>query len=223
MEIRKFILPNFSKKEEDEVREIVDILKPEVKIIEEEEEIFADQNSLAEIGHEIVDNNKIHKISLTEEELAALLDKAREEALEAKITLEEPVTITEQKPEIDLSEEINLLKEKITVELHGLLDKMIDLALVIANKLIAKVDYNHLAFLIKEKVQSLGNLDLIKIEVPNAEIAEKLLGLGIELSVNNAMLSGDYKIIWCNGFLEKKIEDIAKSIDKVILENKNFN
>jgi len=224
MEIKKFILRDLAKKDELLLEEVTrqEEIAEEVEEVEEVEEIFADQNSLAEIGHEKFESSTLNRISLTQDELQALLDKAKEEGMQEAKSQEK----TEEKPEqvatVNWDEEINLLKEKITFELHSFLDKIVDLALVIAHKLTDSIDYSHYADLIRQKILQLNNNNLLKIEVPSSEIAQKLTDLGIEISVNDAMLPSDYKIIWCNGFLEKKITEIAQSIDEIISQNKKF-
>jgi hypothetical protein len=97
------------------------------------------------------------------------------------------------------------------------------LSLAIAGKIIEKLDSDYLAKQIKIKLQDLGFKETVKIEVPTDDIAEKLSGLGIEISVNNAMLSGDYKIIWCNGFLERNTKEITQAIEEIMLQNKKLN
>jgi hypothetical protein len=224
MEIKKFHFIDFSKKDEESERldaviaEPIDALSPD-----EMQEVFAEVNQLAEIGHEEIVIPEIEKkLSLTEEELEHLIAKAKAEALEdykeQELQKEEPTLEIK-----DFSEEITLLKEKITVELHDLLDKIIVLSLAIAGKIIEKLDSDYLAKQIKIKLQDLGFKETVKIEVPTDDIAEKLSGLGIEISVNNAMLSGDYKIIWCNGFLERNTKEITQAIEEIMLQNKKLN
>jgi hypothetical protein len=222
MEIKKFHFIDFSKKDEeseildDVIPEPIDTLSPD-----EIQEVFAEVNQLAEIGHEEIVIPAINKLSLTEEELETLIAKAKAEALEEyqeqELQVEPPLDIK------DFSEDFSLLREKIIVELHDLLDKIIGLSLAIAQKFIEKLDSDYLAEQIKIKLQELGFKETVKIEVPTDDIAEKLSGLGIEISVNNAMLSGDYKIIWCNGFLERNTKEITQAIEEIMLQNKKLN
>ena len=55
----------------------------------------------------------------------------------------------------------------------------------------------------------------------SVRVAEMLKENGIEVSVNNDMLAGDYKIIWCNGFLERNATEVASQIEGILTEQIN--
>ena len=188
------------------------------------EESFAYQNSMSEIGHNIVIKPKDEfpeLISMTKDELDAIIKKAKDEV--------QPIIIEASQQENSLQnldilkQEILEIKDRIDLELDGLLRKILDLSYAIAMKIaevamtnLSKVD---LIQMLETKIQQLGFKSEVSLEVHSQEIIDLFSESNIEVSLNNDMLPGDYKIIWCNGFLEKKTAAISSQIEEIILNN----
>ena len=217
--ITKFNLPDFR---QHVVIEEEQIIKEVEKIEQKEEHVkeFADQNSMFEIGHDINNNKEVlnpNLITITKDELNTIIEKAKNDAIKNYIP---PV-----KDEVDDSriyEKIVEIKDMIDLEMNELFDKILSLAYSIAGKIV-DVNLLHIseeAFtsIIKKKVKELNFQSPFSIEIKNAEVANLLAKSGIEVSVNDDMISGNYKINWFNGFLERNASEVALKIENVLIK-----
>ncbi len=188
---------------------------------------FAEQNMMSEIGYNMQANKDVENINLikiTKDELDVLIENAKSDSVNNYIA-----NLKEQGPSIDDANKtqkiISDIKERVELELDGLLDKIVNLIHSIAVKMfnLQSVQIPHLMFVenIKKRIEALEFQSTFSLEVGNEDIALLLRQNSIEVSVNNDMLIGDYKIIWCNGFLEHSTAEISTKIEKILIDQIN--
>ena len=219
-EIKKFELIDFSVKEAPQLDE--EIVEEEVEPIIE---TFADQNSLEEVGQSLDPLHQVNFIKITQEELDKLIAQTKEDAVNQYIA-DQPVVEEEERNDYQLLERIadlvEEIKDRVTVELDGLLEKLLELSYTIAGKVIdielMSISKDDFVNLISHRIKNLNFHQDMKVEVKDEVLAEALKLHNIEVSVNSDMLAVDYKIVWCNGFFERKASDIATEIEGILID-----
>jgi hypothetical protein len=188
---------------------------------------FAEQNAMSEIGYNMQPNKDIENINLikiTKDELDALIEKAKSDAVNDYINnLNEQVQVVDT--ESQTQKILVDIKERVELELDGLLDKIVNLMHSIAVKMfnLQSIALPSQIFVenIKKRITALDFKSTFALEVASEDIALLLRQNGIEVSVNNDMLVGDYKIVWCNGFLEHNTAEISTKIEKILIDQIN--
>jgi len=219
-EIKKFEFLDFSGKEviqeERDLEVQIDHINTE-KVLEE----FIDQNSLEDIGQTLEPLQDIKLISITQEEFDRIILEKETQAITSYI--DSKSSIIEDMNNGKIVTLIEEIKNRIDIELDGILERVLQLSYSIATKVInislMNIPEENFVVIIKKKIESLGFNNGIRVEVKDQQIAEILKTNGIEVSINSDMLEVDYKIIWCNGFLEKKAIDITSEIEGILIEN----
>jgi hypothetical protein len=224
-EIKKFEFCDLSIKESPEHEK--EIVIPEVNDIHTDEalEAFADQNSLEEVGQTLEPLEEIRFMKITKEELDDTIAKAKETAI-AEYIGSQPVLIEEVQDDSILLDKISSLvteiKNRVDIEFEVILERFLQLSYVIAAKVIdiqlMNISQDNYISLIRNKIQELGFHGGIQIEVKDEKLAHALTANGIEVLINDDMLAVDYKIVWCNGFLERKTSDIISQIEEILIE-----
>ena len=106
-----------------------------------------------------------------------------------------------------------------------MLDKIVQLSYAIANKVIdlssLQIPKHEFVKIIKKRIEELDFQPAFSLEVSDEDIASILRQNGIEVSINNDMLVGDYKIIWCNGFLERNTSEISAKVEEILIDQIN--
>lgn len=197
---------------------------------EKELETFADQNSLEDLGQTLEPLKEMNFISITKEEFDRAISEAKETAITQYIS-SQPVIIEDNNDTVllnnvllnTISRLVEEVKNRVDLEFEGVLEKLLQLSYVISAKVIdihlINISQEDYITIIKSKIQELGFHNGIKIEVKNHDLAQALISNGIEVSINDDMLEADYKIIWCNGFLERKASDIVAQIEDILIEH----
>ena len=227
-EIKKFEFIDFSQKEVTQ-QENAEIKVNHIPIditIEQSLEEFIDQNSLEDIGQPLAPMQELNLIHITQEEFDQIIADREEKAIANYIKNQTPITNDINNNDIFLnkiSQLVEEIKNRVDIELEGLLDTVLQLSYNIAAKVIdihlMNIKEKDFIELIKQKIESLGFNNSIKVELNNEQIAEVLKINGIEVSINNDMLEFDYKIVWCNGFMQKKSSDIISQIEEILIKN----
>lgn len=228
VKIKRFEFQDLTRKHEEQVEIIEEIneIQPET-IITEPVNDFADQNIMSEMGHDANQHKEIENPNLlkfTKEEIEIMLEKAKIDAVNEYIE-----NLKEEEKQDDVIEStqktIAEIKERVDIELDGLVEKTLSLAYAIAGKVIdahlMKISNDDFVEMLKRHLKDLNFNSSFSLEVKSPEVAEMLRQNGIEVSVNNDMLAGDYKIIWCNGFLERNATEVASQIEGILIEQIN--
>lgn len=226
VKITRFEFQDLTKKHEEKVEIVEEINETQPETIAEPVNDFADQNVMSEMGHEVNPHKEIENPNLlkfTKDEIDAMLDKARSDAVN-----EYAASLVEEKKDdiIDtVHKTIADIKERVEIELDGLVEKTFSLAYAIAGKVIdtklMKISKEEFVEMLKKRLNDLNFQSSFSLEVGSQEVADMLKENGIEVSVNNDMLAGDYKIIWCNGFLERNATEVASQIEGILIEQIN--
>jgi hypothetical protein len=227
-EIKKFEFIDFTQKEVTQ-QENAEIKVNHIPIdipIEQSLEEFIDQNSLEDIGQPLAPVQELNLIHITQEEFDQIIADREEKAIANYIKNQTPIINDINNNDILLTKISQLVKEiknRVDIELEGLLDKLLQLSYNIAAKVIdihlMNIKEKDFIELIKQKIESLGFNNSIKVELNNEQIAEVLKINGVEVLINNDMLELDYKIVWCNGFMQKKSSDIISQIEEILIKN----
>lgn len=204
------------------------ISEVEQKNIDETEvitETFADQNSLEEVGQTLEVIKEINFIKITQEELDESIAKAKDEAI-ANYIKEQSQIVQDNRDEqallVRIADLVKEISDRINIEFESILEKLLELSFTIASKVI-DIHLKHLINedsinLIKSKIAELDFHSGIRVEVKDEALAQALSSDGIEVSINNDMLPIDYKIVWCNGFFERKASDITAHIEEILID-----
>lgn len=217
--IRKFDFPELSVK----VEELIEAPQEEVVVTQEKYELeeFADHNALNETGHTVIEEENItppNLITMTQDELNDLIAQNKEIAVKEYIAMPKP---SEDEKLQQINDLILEIKNRLNTEMNDVLEQILNLSYAIAEKVIGKnlitMSNDHFVDLIHSKLNELHAVSNVSIQVSNEEVAELLRKNGIEVSVNGDMLPMDYKIIWCNGFLERNTGDVASQIEKILM------
>ncbi len=192
---------------------------------------FAEQNIMSEIGYNIQSNKEVEKveniniIKLSKDELDILIAKAKSDGINDYIANLQPTTDDQENALERINEIIVGIKERFEIEFDGLLDKIVQLAYAIANKVIdlssLQIPKHEFVKIIKKRIEELDFQPAFSLEVSDEDIASILRQNGIEVSINNDMLVGDYKIIWCNGFLERNTSEISAKVEEILIDQIN--
>lgn len=222
-EIRRFEFPELAKKiEEKEIIEETEVV--EDVAIEEISQSFADENSLEEVGQQLEPLREANLIKLTEEELEEKIANAKSDAI-ANYIASQPQVVEEPDNSVILekiSVTINEIRDSIRSELDNILEKFLELSYEIAAKVIdiqlMTIPKDSFIALLSNKIKSMKFHEGIRVEVKDQGVAEALSSNGVEVSVNNDMIGLDYKIVWCNGFLERKASDVISQIEGILID-----
>ena len=192
---------------------------------------FAEQNIMSEIGYNIQSNKEIEKveniniIKLSKDELDILIAKAKSDGINDYIANLQPTNNNQDNALERINEIIVGIKERFEIEFDGLLDKIVQLSYAIANKVIdlssLQIPKHEFVKIIKKRIEELDFQPAFSLEVSDEDIASILRQNGIEVSINNDMLVGDYKIIWCNGFLERNTSEISAKVEEILIDQIN--
>jgi hypothetical protein len=226
VKITRFEFQDLTKKHEEKVEVVEEINETQPETVAETVNDFADQNIMSEMGHEVNPHKELENPNLlkfTKDEIDEMLDKARTDAVN-----EYAASLVEEKKD-DIIEStqktIAEIKERVEIELDGLVEKTLSLSYAIAGKVIdtklMKISKEEFVEMLKRRLNDLNFQSSFSLEVGSQEVAEMLKENGIEVSVNNDMLAGDYKIIWCNGFLERNATEVASQIEGILTEQIN--
>ncbi len=228
VKIKRFEFQDLTRKHEEQVEIIEEIneIQPETTITEPVND-FADQNIMSEMGHEVNPHKELENPNLlkfTKEEIESMLEKTKIDAVN-----EYTENLKEEEKQDDIigstQKTIVEIKERVDIELDGLVEKTLSLAYAIAGKVIdahlMKISKEEFVEMLKRRLNDLNFQSSFSLEVGSQEVAEMLKENGIEVSVNNDMLAGDYKIIWCNGFLERNATEVASQIEGILIEQIN--
>ncbi len=222
-EIKKFEFIEFSTGVIPEIEEAVLVNTIEQAEAEVISETFADQNTLEELGQPLV--KEINFIRITQEELDENIAKAKDEAIAAYIQEQAEVIEDNRDDEALLEEIANIVKEirdRVNIEFEDILEKLLQLSFTIASKVIdiqlMNLKQKDCIDIIKSKISELDFHSGIRVEVRDEALAQALSSNGIEVSINSDMLLTDYKIVWCNGFFERKATEITAHIEEILID-----
>lgn len=216
--ITRFEFPNLEKDYHQVIIEEVTEVQHDHEELEPEKPDFIEQNVLSEIGHnpqqKEQENENLVTISREElEQMRQMIAQARVPVVEEKHPESEPRQLQV------IQAQIAEIRTRVDVELEGLVGRIIDLSHAIATKLVdgqtALLQKEGFASIITKKLEELDFHSDFSITVKDEEVAEILRQNGIAVSVNNDMLPGDYKVVWCNGFLERNTAEIAAQIEEI--------
>ncbi len=228
IQIKKFEFQDLSSTNKNHGKSIIGDITPEAedtKLHEDIDTSYADHNILNEIGQNVPnDHNKVSKntIKMTQEELDTFIAKAQKDAIDQYVASQPVVENNDQEATTLLFPILENIKNRFEAEVENLLEKILKLVYVVAAKVIdielIKISQEDFIRLISQKMKAMQFYETVKIEVKDVALAEALANSGIEVSVNNDMLANDYKIIWCNGFLERNSSEIAAQIEETLID-----
>lgn len=232
-EIRKFELPELSLRQESNVfQETVEIPENIEKQEKYENSIsFADHNAINEVGNIIPDEPiNPNLITITKDELTFLIEQGKKSALDDYIASIQDVkkeNDNQQNKEIENIHRIaREIKDRFEIEIEDVFSRILILAYSIASKImnvsLMSISEQEFLKLIQSRIKDLNFNSNVAVEVKNESVAAILRQNGIEVSVNDDMLSMDYKIVWCNGFFERNAEDIANQIENILMNHKKI-
>lgn len=225
IQIQKFEFKELSNDSQVNTEEVIESGNDAVQLQEDPNDIYGDHNILNEIGQSNDDYEQKVKntVKLTQEELDSIIVQAKQDAVNEYV-LSQPVV--EEKDIInDHSKIITILEDiqqRFEIEIGNLLENMLKLSYAIAAKVIdtqlMSLSQEKFTSLVLKKIHDMHFSESVRIEVRDESLAKSFREAGIEVSVNNDMLAADYKILWCNGFLEKNSANIAAEIEKILID-----
>ena len=186
-------------------------------------ETFADENILEELVPPLEAITERSFIKITQEELDESIAKAKDEAIADYIMTQSEISDSNDIVVLGkIADLVKEIKDRVDIEFEDILDKLLQLSFAIAAKVIdiqlMNLSQKTCIDLIKSKIVELDFHNGIKVEVKDEALAQALATNGIEVSINGDMLAIDYKIVWCNGFLERKASDIAAHIEEILID-----
>jgi hypothetical protein len=223
--IKKFEFPELAKKTEEEEIKVVEESESTEEVIEEVSQSFADENSLEEVGQQLEPLREVNLIKLTEEELEEKIANAKAEAVSDYIESQAHIVAEETKNSLLLEEILattSEIRDSVRSELNNILEKFLELSYEIAAKVIdiqlMTIPKDNFITLLSNEMKNMKFHEGIRVEVKDEAVAEVLASNGVEVSVKNDMIGLDYKIVWCNGFLERKASDIISEIEGILID-----
>jgi hypothetical protein len=224
-EIKKFEFPDLLKKTSEEEVVVAEENHVTEDVPQEDSQSFADENSLEEVGQQLEPLRDIYLIKLTEEELEEKISIARETAISDYIASQANIAAQEEKIALlteRIAATVSEIRDTVRMELENIIEKLLELSYAIAAKVIdielMSISQDKFIALIKRELKSMDFYQGVKIEVKDQAVADVLERDGFEVSVNNDMIGLDYKIVWCNGFLERNTSEVASQIEGILID-----
>ena len=224
-EIKRFEFTELAKKTEEEEIKVVEESEAPEETIEQVSQSFADENSLEEVGQQLEPLREVNLIKLTEDELEEKIANAKAEAISDYIA-SQPHVVVEEPDNSAILERIaattSEIRDSMRSELDSILEKFLELSYEIAAKVIdiqlMTISKDKFIALLSNQIKNMKFHEGIRVEVKDEAVAEALASNGIEVSVKNDMIGLDYKIVWCNGFLERRASDIISEIEGILID-----